>query len=520
MPFFSYAQTLVLGGAISVLAYGVYAWQKQKSETAHILIGLMAGMFAFWVTAPWIAGLGMEWRFYAIVWSVVYSVSLSFGPAICLHASSRIARHASHVGWAYAWSGVLALLFVVGMFLSKFGINHQLGSIMLASATALALLTYFGLLLHVVWTHYPQILGKTQTDESALAAVVLFALFVSAGLVQLAFGPVSTQWALSMISILFFAVAVSTSIRSGFLGIKLHPLEGYFLVMLGASAVLLFHSHDNVELVLTFVAVILMGAYGQTAIRMVMREHAHAEQMDAVNRRLQELEEARKDFTAMVAHQLRSPIGAIRAAAASMSDGTEGPLPPKAQETAELIQNSADRLLGLAETYLEGVRLQDGTFTTKSQETDVAAEITSVVRELSALAKLKGLPLVVEAQDVPKKLRLDRDVLRHSCFNVVDNAVKYTDHGSVTITATWRPDALSLSITDTGIGLSAEDLRGIFERYSRSASPDVRRRPGSGLGLYIVRKMLKVAGGRIQAKSEGLGKGATFVVELPAVRIG
>jgi len=370
----------------------------------------------------------------------------------------------------------------------------------------------------VVWTHYPQILGRTQSDESALAAVSLFALFSCAGLVQLAFGPVVTQWAVSGISILFFAVAVSTSIRSGFLGVKLHPLEGYFLVMLGAAAVLIFHSHDIAELILTVVAVVLMGAYGLTAIRMVMREHAHAEQIDAINRRLQELEEARKDFTAMVAHQLRSPIGAIRAAAASLSDGTEGALPPNAQETAELIQNSAERLLGLAETYLQGVRLQEGTFTTKSQECDVAAEIRSVVRELSALAKLKGLTLSVDTQDVPAKLRLDRDVLVHSCFNVVDNAVKYTDHGGITVKAVWKPDVLVLSVTDTGIGLSYEELHGIFVRYSRSTSADVRRRPGSGLGLYIVKKMLAAAGGRIQAKSDGLGKGTTFVVEMPAMR--
>lgn len=518
MPYFSYIQSLILGGAISILGYGIFGWQKQRRETARILIAIMAGLFAFWITAPWIAGLGMEWRYYVMVWSMLYFISLSFGPAICLHASSRIARHVLETWWVYAWCGFLAAFFISGAILEKFGLNQQLGITVLNLATFLALFTYAGVFLHAVWVHYPQIIAHRENEQGILTALVLFALFVSAGTMQLALGPVTVQWAIALNSIIFFSVAVYTSIRGGFLGVKLHPLEGFVLVLLGAGAAIVFHSHDWMEFALSVTAVCMMGAYGFVAIRMVIEEHAHAEQMDAVNKRLQELEEARRDFTAMVAHQLRSPIGAIRAAAASLSDGTEGSLPPRAQETVELIQNSAERLLGLAETYLQGVRLQDGTFTTKSQDTDVPAEIASVVRELSALAKLKGLTLTVDTKDVPSKLRLDRDVLVHSCFNVVDNAVKYTDHGGIVVKATWRPDALILKVMDTGIGLSVQELRGIFERYSRGLSADVRKRPGSGLGLYIIKKMLKVAGGRIQASSPGLGMGAEFTVELPAVR--
>jgi signal transduction histidine kinase len=506
---------------MAVLSFGLWVWLRQRNSIANILVALLAGIFAFWVSAPWIADLGIRWRPFSWVWFVIYSASLAYGPALCLHAAILIGRRFSmkRVYTYYTIASVLACLMIFGTFLQKFGWHNVLGTWVLLVAVGGGLVTYTTVLLSEVWDNYPMALGGKTMPSETFYGLILFTLFLACGLLQLAFGPVVVQPLVALGSCLFFVVGILACMRASFLGVHLLPLEGFFLVLIWASAILLFHAKDTTEFWLSLAAVLLIGIFGRYALSSVARERARSEQMALLNEQLRQIDEARNDFTAMVAHQLRSPIGGIRAAASMLADGSYGELPPKGKEAAGLIKNAAERLLGLAETYLQGVRMHQGIFATKPTETDVAEQMKTIVKELMPLAELKGIRIAIEAGPLPWRLSLDREVFSNAVFNLVDNAIKYTDKGKVSIRLGWKPKILTVEVEDTGIGMSEGEIAAIFDKFTRGSSFKARQRTGSGLGLYIVKRLLQAAGGTIQVASHGLGKGTIFTLKMPASQV-
>ncbi|HPN15298.1 MAG TPA: HAMP domain-containing sensor histidine kinase [bacterium] len=518
MHLLSYSQTIVCGGALATLCFGLWVWWRRKKQAANILVGLLAFIFAFWITAPWIAGLGLLWRHYTLIWFVVYALALSFGPAICLHGSSLIARREDlrRIYLGYAISSIVASLMVFGMLLNKFGWQVFLGHWVLWVINMVLLVWYAGTIMSIIIDHYPRLYAETKQDNNAFFGLILFLLFLSTGALLIAFGPVTMQVWIAAASFLFFTVGLIACVSTGFLGVRLAPIEAFFLFLIWASAILLFHAADQGEFWLSLFAVILIGAFGRFALRSMAKEHARVERMALLNEQLRQLDEARNDFTAMVAHQLRSPIGGIRAAASMLSDGTYGELPDKAQEASVLIKNASERLLTLAETYLQGVRLHQGVFTVKPVVANADQQIQAIAGELMPLAKLKGLFIKVETEKIPANLRFDRDILSNTIFNLVDNAIKYTDKGGVIIKGSWKSGILCIDVIDSGTGMSNQELSTAFDRYAAKSLASARQRAGTGLGLYIVKRLLHAAGGTIKAKSAGYGQGSRFSVCLPA----
>ena len=228
------------------------------------------------------------------------------------------------------------------------------------------------------------------------------------------------------------------------------------------------------------------------------------------------LDHARSDFVDMVSHQLRGPLGAIRASASLLAEGGYGELPPDAQKTVQQIESSATRLLSLAETFLHMSRLKVGAYESRRVPTDVRKEIDQVIAEMFLLAESKKLTLSSRIQkNVPEKICVDRESLQNVLFNLVDNAVKYTDAGSIQILCAHEPGLLRIDVQDTGDGMTEADLRSLFQKYHRGKNAHARAVDGTGMGLYVVRRLVEAADGRISVTSKGPGKGSTFTATLP-----
>lgn len=453
-----------------------------------------------------------------MAWFLIYVVTLCYGPAITLHASTMIARQESDkkIVLGYIISSVLASLMIIGSLLDKFGWQPALGGVVQHTASIAGLVFFAVVLIGIIWDQYPQLFGTGTNDDDIFFGILLFSFFMIAGLLQLSFGPVAMQAAVAACSFLFFMVGVAACMNGRFLGVHLLPIEGFFLVLIWAAAVLLFHASDPIEFWISLCAVALIGVFGKFSLRTVAREREKGQRMALLNEEFRQVNEARNDFAAMVAHQLRSPIGGIRAASSLLVDGTYGPLPPKALEASVLIKNAADRLLSLAETYLQGIRLHQRIFASNPIETNPVQQIESIVKELMPLAELKGVELKVEGKDVPPVMVVEREALTNAVFNLADNAIKYTDKGSVTINIKWAKGNLVVAVADTGIGMNQEELASAFEKFSRSSIAKGRQRAGTGLGLYIIKRLLTTAGGSITAKSQGMGRGSVFEFTLPA----
>lgn len=224
--------------------------------------------------------------------------------------------------------------------------------------------------------------------------------------------------------------------------------------------------------------------------------------------------ELRKEFVANVSHELRTPLTFIRGFLETLRDGAWKD-PVKAPEYLATIDKHAAHLLSLVNSLLELSRLEARPGLRKSVPVDLADLLRRVADDMKPAAERKRQSLAVEAATVPA-VPGDPEDLERAVSNVIDNAIKYTPEGG-SIRATARPEegAVVIEVTDTGIGIPAEDLPRIFERFYRVEKSRSREMGGTGLGLAIVKHVVQAHRGTVEAVSE-VGKGTTLRMRLPA----
>lgn len=223
----------------------------------------------------------------------------------------------------------------------------------------------------------------------------------------------------------------------------------------------------------------------------------------------------RAAFLAAISHELRSPLNAILGFADILMEEVDGPLSPSAREEVEQIRGSGAHLLTLINDILEFSALESGQLRLSRSRVDVFALANEVVKEARGLVGQK--PLSVRIEGEPLVARVDARRIRQVLGNLVNNAIKFTQHGEVVVRVARQgvgPSGLViLSVRDTGPGISEQDRLLIFEEYKQARSERLRRR-GTGLGLAITRRLVMLHQGTIAVESE-LGRGSIFTVTLP-----
>lgn len=219
----------------------------------------------------------------------------------------------------------------------------------------------------------------------------------------------------------------------------------------------------------------------------------------------------RAAFLAAVSHELRSPLNAILGFADILMEEVDGPLSPAAKEEVEQIRGSGAHLLALINDILEFSALESGQLRLARSRVDVYALANEVVREARGLVGDK--PLGVRVVGEPLVARVDARRVRQILGNLVNNAIKFTQRGEVTVRILREQDFVAFSVEDTGPGISAQERAIIFEEFQQATSEKPRRR-GTGLGLAIARRLVMLHHGSIKVDSE-IGRGSTFKVLLP-----
>jgi signal transduction histidine kinase len=224
------------------------------------------------------------------------------------------------------------------------------------------------------------------------------------------------------------------------------------------------------------------------------------------------LEASRRDLVANVSHELKTPITAIRAHLENLADGVEQPDP----KTLQVILTQTERLGRLVDQLLDLSRLESGEVHLHLEPMALAPLASRVISEISVGRSLTDVTL---RNEVPDTVQVEADIERmhQVLYNLVDNAVRFTPPGGqVSIRAARDEARVRIEVADTGIGIGAEHLPRLFERFYR-ADPSRSRDDGggTGIGLAIARSIVEGHGGRITAASEP-GHGATFIFDLPA----
>jgi signal transduction histidine kinase len=244
-----------------------------------------------------------------------------------------------------------------------------------------------------------------------------------------------------------------------------------------------------------------------------------AEQNARLQWQSQELEKANRlksEFLASMSHELRTPINALIGYAALLLDGVLGEITSTQRDALTRARAAAEHLLALINDILDLAKIEAGKMPLNIQEVSLGAVTREVAQQMEPLVHKKGLHFnTVVSPDCPVILS-DRTKVKQILLNLVSNAVKFTNEGSVTVGVECVDEGgVRIEVSDTGIGIRSEDLDQIWEDFRQVDQSRTREHGGTGLGLSITRKLLDRLGGRVKVESE-YGKGTTFTVWLPA----
>ncbi len=225
----------------------------------------------------------------------------------------------------------------------------------------------------------------------------------------------------------------------------------------------------------------------------------------------------KSEFVSLASHQLRSPLTAIKGYASMILEGSFGGVPIGVQEAVGRILKASTSLANTVEDFLNVSRIEEGRMEYSMGEFDIEHLIESIIKEQMYVAKERGTTVTFIKSEESCTIIGDSNKIKQVMSNIIDNAIKYTLKGKVTVSL--KRDNIKrtvhISISDTGIGLTRQDIAKLFTKYNRAAGAREVNVMGTGLGLYVAHFFIEAHSGRIWATSEGEGKGSTFHIEIP-----
>lgn len=231
---------------------------------------------------------------------------------------------------------------------------------------------------------------------------------------------------------------------------------------------------------------------------------------------LAKLDSAKSEFISIASHQLRTPLTVIKGYVSMIQEGNFGPVLPGHIEPLEKIFASNERLIRLVESLLVVSRIESGRLQyTFSREDLVAIAEESLILAKNMLKKNSVRMFWAKPEEEMLFVDLDREKIKLAIGQILDNAVRYTKQGTITMNLRRIGDMARLSISDTGLGIEPEEMSRLFEKFSRGEGTFLVYTEGTGLGLFIARQIIESHHGKIWAESQGSDRGSKFVVELP-----
>ena len=303
-----------------------------------------------------------------------------------------------------------------------------------------------------------------------------------------------------------------------------------------------FFIRNNVNRVLTAITLIITAIIGLLIVRGIKKEIVQREKIEGLakslegannklenvnitlqeaNEKLKELDQMKSEFVSLATHQIRGPLAAIKGYISMMVEGDYGKVPKTFDEPLNTIFKSTDSLSHMVTDFLDVSRIDLGQMKYEFTDFDFRDLVNEVLKELKPSIDAKKLEFRVKITDQACLVKADRVKLKQVLNNLVDNSNQYTKTGWLEVSVekpartSSEKDMVLFAVKDSGVGISEKTLGKLFQRFSRAKNANDTNILGTGLGLYIAKKMVEANSGKVWAESAGEGKGAEFYVELP-----
>ncbi len=511
---------------------------KSLSSSALLVVTLLFTLWSFLDLNAWFSFMGAENTMFA--WSMIDLVGLLF--FFFSYRFLYIFIKENEIPRSHAF---ISLIIILPTFLTTlFGLNLTGFDAVYCEAIENSTITQFTYFAQALFILSVFLLGVTSYRKSNIAeqrskillsttGVLLFLLFFFTATYVVTFLNNHTEIANPYnyeiyglfgmpILLIFLGYLI---VRYHAFNIKLIGAQVLILGLVSLIGSLFFLETTTTGIIIVGATFILSIIGGFFLVRSVKKEVKQREEIERLavnlkraNEQLKALDKMKSEFVSIASHQLRSPLTSIRGHASMLSEGTYGKFPVKAQAIVDKISESAKFMALSIEDYLNVSRIEAGNMKYEMTDFNVKEMAEKLVDELRPVALKKGL-LMLFSSDCDGSCSVHADIgkTRQVLMNLIDNAMKYTPKGTITVVAhdDVKRKKMFVTIKDTGVGINADTIDELFDKFVRAKNANCVNVTGTGLGLYVAKKMIDGMNGRVWAESEGEGKGSSFHIELP-----
>ena len=372
---------------------------------------------------------------------------------------------------------------------------------------------------------------KMRRAEGVLRSQILYILagyFFAANLAMVTnlmlpwFGYFELNWMGQFFSTIIAAFTTYAILRHQLLDIKVIATEGFLLILNFFLVVQLVLSSSSQQLFINIFLVFAVAAVSYTLIKSVRNEVRRREEvtqlavsLEKANTLLQEADKQKTEFLTMASHQLRTPLSILKGYIELIKDGTYGRVDKTMVKVLEDMDINNEHLVKLVDKLLDITRLEQGRTKYTFAMVNMCALIDEATNDLKIKAKEKKLKVQWVCPAQMPQIYCDQEKMHHVIYNFIDNALKYSEKGTVRVMLEEQGGGVVFRVHDQGIGFEKSDENNFFQKFYRGDNVRTIGIDGTGLGLYVCRKFVEAHSGRVWARSDGLGKGSEFGFWIP-----
>jgi signal transduction histidine kinase len=391
--------------------------------------------------------------------------------------------------------------------------------------------TYFLGAYHILYSKYK----KANPTLKTQLVYIFFGTFISTfitlitNLALLYFGNFQFNW-VGQVGIIFMITLIFYSIlKFRLFGIKVIATEFFVFVLWIFTFIKFFLSNGIQEQIINTILLLLVIVIGIFLVKSVIKEVSQREKIELLatdlqkaNDRLRELDKQKSEFVSFATHQLRAPLTAMKGYSSLLLDGDMGKLSNEVRGAVTRIFDSSNTLANIVDDYLNISRIELGSMKYSFEVVDLKDVLDHVIGELRPNIEKSNLALELNVDRMRKyAVSVDKDKFKQIIANLIDNAIKYTPVGKISVTLDKKlidgHHKIIFSVKDNGIGIAPEVLPKLFAKFTRAENGTRQNIHGTGLGLYVAKEIVTAHHGKIWAESPGEGRGSAFFVELEEV---